>query len=438
LLDVLGCDGTSISWGPYSLYSDYGHSSNMNCVLNAHMISIQVESELAWDDFNSNLRDAYQNYDDSKRTRIMDGDKGMQRSHDNHFQKNVRFRCSRHLSETLLKSIGSGREGSDFYNAEIRKLDINEVILRPLPLNSVLPQRLPLSTKVAFKVFNGRKDGNMVIGFGSNMENVIPAARLSVNDNANMYGKTTQSFVESMNNADMDCRKCAGLDPVSSMNMLLSNWSRRCKSFQKECHSRDAESMFGSLTPYYAKELRETIDKAARLTISNGDVDVVDSEDGKNAYHVVLDTGDSVGSCECNIPRYYNKNCKHQVALARARGIPVHELAPIQFRTSSWRNQYPLDIEYFVPTSGEIKMLQKNENIQPPLVAPRKKGNPTLGHKRILSAIEKSKSSRPSKVRVCGKCGEVGHDKRTCADIMLQRMENSLSTVENANTNNNQ
>jgi hypothetical protein len=129
-------------------------------------------------------------------------------------------------------------------------------------------------------------------------------------------------------------------------------------------------------------------------------------------------------TCECGMVVIRGElPCKHLYFPAESVGMDPDDLVPAMHTTERWREQYPLDVDYEVPSSTEIHAMGlRDDNIALPLVTRRAKGRPAM--KRKKSWTEGGGGSRKKNAPGrCGNCGKTGHNQRTCKFMPSQKKQ---------------
>jgi hypothetical protein len=147
---------------------------------------------------------------------------------------------------------------------------------------------------------------------------------------------------------------------------------------------------------------------------------VTSAKKGSVEYRTSLDDG----TCECGMVVIKGKlPCKHLCFHAESIGVDPDDLVPVMYTTAQWRRQYPLDVNYDVPTSTEIDAMGlRDENIALPLVTRRAKGRPAVKRKKgwAEGGGGSRKKNAPGR---CGHCNKIGHNSRSCKFMPAQKKQ---------------
>ncbi|CAM9761748.1 unnamed protein product [Chrysoparadoxa australica] len=229
-----------------------------------------------------------------------------------------------------------------------------------------------------------------------------------------MYGRSSQQFVESMNRANKPARLLS-MNPLTATLELLKLEKAR---FQNHCSA--AEMHTAPITPQGEVLLQERQGEASRYGVKNVKV----PEQGKafaegivyqkghmmpRERQVKLGRGLTPDACECGQPAFQAFPCRHMVALALHVRVDLIELLPDWCSAARWKLQYPAGITFVVPGREEVLQV-RDESLRLPQHKPGVKGRPKkLG--RVKGPLE---GGRKRALPTCSFCRVKGHDKRHC------------------------
>ena len=222
-------------------------------------------------------------------------------------------------------------------------------------------------------------------------EMLYPAA--AVEDGALTYGRTTSQMVESLNACSNIPRN---LDPLAALQYFVSAERKRFAKHREESLKE---------TGYLCKHAQTTFDKlhttlhglvATPLNGNDTDKFAVNSLHPnrgvtENTVKLPQNTGniDDFGSCTCGRPAVDYFPCRHMLAAAKI-AVNISQLetiVPSFYRVETWREQYPADFDYRVPSVSDARLPSVQANwLFPPRVGAPKKGRPRQS--RIRSILE--------------------------------------------------
>ena len=124
------------------------------------------------------------------------------------------------------------------------------------------------------------------------------------------------------------------------------------------------------VTPKIHRQLLLKLQKlVTRCAVSSRLSDVeslVSSADGTTPHRANFSV-QSGGSCTCGGPDYYAFPCAHQLAAIEERGNSADEFiaatAP-QYLTTTWREQYPEFLSFYIPGDPEIDAMPQEKAFQ--------------------------------------------------------------------------
>ena len=113
----------------------------------------------------------------------------------------------------------------------------------------------------------------------------------------------------------------------------------------------------------------------------------------------------STRNCECGVAREQQFPCKHLALVARSKGIDPVQLAGDAYHTKAWVAAYEAPMR---PVDG--RYLARDLVTLPPAFKSRKDAR----QKKRIESRGEAGSRRAADTRACRKCGETGHNKRSC------------------------
>nr|KAJ0209902.1 hypothetical protein LSAT_V11C400164130 [Lactuca sativa] len=363
--DLLGLDGAFMK-GPYHgmILTAVGLDGN-NCTYPLAYAVVEAENFNSWTWFLTNLGDDLGLYANSNFTFISDRQKGLLPALEKLFPAAEHRYCLRHLHENM-KRKWRGKEFKDclwkcatcttipqFNSAmeELKKLNSEAYDW----LNSIPPKHWSRSH------FSGRAHCDAVLN--------------------NMCESLNSKIVKGRDKPIISC-----------LEFIREYIMRKIVMVQKEIDKAN-----GPLTPTATKTLEKIKERAAQcraVFCGNGKYQV--TSEGTNQYVVNMDQQ----TCSCNRWELTGIPCKHSIAAIwdmrlnnENVGIPETWVHPTYW-LKTWKEMYVFKVE---PINGSIVSL----------LADQKK-------KRRRSATEDDGVSTKWKSVTCTKCGNVGHNGRTC------------------------
>ncbi|CAM9207465.1 unnamed protein product, partial [Chrysoparadoxa australica] len=202
-----------------------------------------------------------------------------------------------------------------------------------------------------------------------------------------MYGRTTQSFVEGMNNANKRAR-LAGLDPFTATLELLELERKRFVNQQATAWHRTDR-----FTEKARAKVEDLMQKAMQYTVKNvyvspeGKIFSYGTVNGGWEWQVQLSPGLSIESCECGEPVVKGFPCVHMVALALHISLDVMQLVQAWHSTATWQLQFPRDMNFAVPSRNEVMAAAPCRTLKLPSPTANKSGRPK-DYSRKKSCLE--------------------------------------------------
>ena len=423
---IWGVDGAH-TCSPGTIYQAYTLDANDHLYLLGFAVMAQNESKDSWQRFFAFLKEHLPYLNDSLRTLISDGLKGIAHGFHEEFPQSWQFRCANHRCDNLVKADktiqGPYRKATKAYTREKVREALQEI-----------SNQASLS-KIKNLVGQGEEDTER------SYATQFPAFRMFHEDGsptgANMYGRTSQQFVESANAADIVPRNKRTLFDV--FRCLLDQQQKRWEENGANARNHDLRP-----TPKAVTFLNrcEEVARQKEMTVTNVE-DTVDfyeatvSHEGKSYFTEVPINGESKferSRCTCNYSALMGKPCWHMVYLYRVhRNRVLADLTPTSYLGSTWKLQYPADDRHSfkVPTMQSIQSTPVNRQLGQVMVAKKKTGRPAI--------CKRKPSSRERRFMTCGGCGKKeGHNKRSCPNPESPNPESQEDKNEEASQNHDQ
>lgn len=126
-------------------------------------------------------------------------------------------------------------------------------------------------------------------------------------------------------------------------------------------------------------------------------------------------------SCPCGRPQVSGLPDAHLIAHAEAAGHEPRELLLHRDTVQGWREQYPLDFEFVVPSRQEVfanDKMKDGENLLVPTASRRRRGRPS--NKKRKKGVVESGLRKKRKTATCSLCDREGHNKRRCPRLQRE------------------
>ncbi|KAL5738252.1 hypothetical protein ACOSP7_031013 [Xanthoceras sorbifolium] len=158
------------------------------------------------------------------------------------------------------------------------------------------------------------------------------------------------------------------------------------------------------IPPKIRKKIADRQDEARFVTVLCASVNEFEVKDGSRYFIVKLDKN----SCDCGLWEVSGIPCKHALAVIIGKRLHVEDYV-VQYLT---RDAYVRTYSHVIhPIPSEDQWPESTEGVVMPPQKRRLPGRPKKSRKRAADEPQKQKRSSSGK---CSKCGEYGHNVRTC------------------------
>lgn len=206
------------------------------------------------------------------------------------------------------------------------------------------------------------------------------------------YGHNTSNIVESLNSS------WGRLRFLPALKMMDSIWSLVMKTFHDR-YRRPQKSMVLADTPYVKFQERLKSSKRYKVFESGHGIYQVQKPDSGQKFIINLQKR----VCDCTNFYEYQGPCTHAITACRFDREDPFDYFLLCYTLKVYRDTYKKSI-----TSVSIENLTSNPRIRPPRLV-KERGRPKTKRHR------KGEAKRSQ--RRCRRCGELGHNTRTCIGL---------------------
>ncbi|KAL5779074.1 hypothetical protein ACOSQ2_009811 [Xanthoceras sorbifolium] len=158
------------------------------------------------------------------------------------------------------------------------------------------------------------------------------------------------------------------------------------------------------IPPKIRKKIADRQDEARFVTVLCASVNEFEVKDGSRYFIVKLDKN----SCDCGLWEVSGIPCKHALAVIIGKRLHVEDYVDQYLTRDAYVRTYSHVIH---PIPSEDQWPESTEGVVMPPQKRRLPGRPKKSRKRAADEPQKQKRSSSGK---CSKCGEYGHNVRTC------------------------
>ncbi|KAL5850686.1 hypothetical protein ACOSQ4_008699 [Xanthoceras sorbifolium] len=158
------------------------------------------------------------------------------------------------------------------------------------------------------------------------------------------------------------------------------------------------------IPPKIRKKIADRQDEARFVTVLCASVNEFEVKDGSRYFIVKLDKN----SCDCGLWEVSGIPCKHALAMIIGKRLHVEDYVDQYLTRDAYVRTYSHVIH---PIPSEDQWPESTEGVVMPPQKRRLLGRPKKSRKRAADEPHKQKRSSSGK---CSKCGEYGHNVRTC------------------------
>ncbi|MGH3054385.1 MAG: hypothetical protein ACRDL7_05345, partial [Gaiellaceae bacterium] len=392
LLHLHALDACHLSWGNATLYSAYSLNSNKNAVCLSHSIVFGNEDYESWKTFLTFVRRCYPTLNASHVTIVSDQDKGIKRAVEEVMSFASHFYCAKHRAENVKKHCKAACK--DAFLETVNAMTMDELA----------------RCKQKYLTDPGISERHCQYLGNVDDDKQYPIANIILNK-TKMYGRSTSSFIESMNEANRPIRKIKKLD---AFNAILELLGLEMKRYLKICSAANATTHV--LVRWAFDEYNHLLTKSSQLRLQ---VNVLDGNvygevrSSTTSFEVRLggsnEPGGRFGTCSCGRPQFSEFPWIHMVCFANHQLFDVQLVVPLWCHTSTWKLQYPMDARHAVPSAASIKNKVADKNLRLPPIAPDCRGRPR-------QTCHRSSGEQWRSIRHCTMCFATDHDIQKCPD----------------------
>ncbi|XP_022849883.1 uncharacterized protein LOC111371973 [Olea europaea var. sylvestris] len=233
---------------------------------------------------------------------------------------------------------------------------------------------------------------------------------------SNRYSTMTSNIVESVNAVTKSAKDYPILALLESLRQILQSWFCR--------HKEDAQGTFTTLSIKYEKKMREMSTDMRNLRVSpiNQAMFSVSGE----SFSFVVDIENR--TCTCRMLQVDQLPCPHALAMFASMKMDPYEYCSYYYTSEAFENTYQ---EIIFPVGNPAEWTVPNDVHDIVVIAPNQKrscGRPT--EKRFRAAYEENITVK------CGRCGESGHNRRTCSRLVPLSQSNKNKERKRMKTGN--
>ncbi|XP_038976652.1 uncharacterized protein LOC120107447 [Phoenix dactylifera] len=211
------------------------------------------------------------------------------------------------------------------------------------------------------------------------------------------WGTMTSNVAECFNSWILEARHLPIPHMVDHIRLQIMQMmhERRNQGYSIQTH----------LCPDAEKVLHKNAEDGRRLSVFTSNIMIYDVKDTNYSCKVDLQNC----SCSCGEWRIFGMPCKHACACIEKAGRSLYQFTDIWFQAELYRTTYAEAINP-IPDIEEPHSASEEIHILPPMKKTRP-GRPKK--KRRPSQVELVRDMR------CGRCGKLGHNRRTCNEVIL-------------------
>ncbi|KAM6563997.1 hypothetical protein CsatB_023995 [Cannabis sativa] len=213
----------------------------------------------------------------------------------------------------------------------------------------------------------------------------------------NRYSTMTSNIAEALNSANLAARETPVTTLMECLRAQMQEWTYNNRKEAQKCTTR--------LTPSSEKKLIGNYVQSLRLTVKPANQNLFEVIDEDRTRIVNL----KEKTCTCNRFQKDEMPCNHAVAVMKDLNINTYNYCAQYYTSKAWLQTY----EETVYPVGNVREWELPEFFEDIIVLPPKEriksGRPRK--RRMAAAWETKKQNK------CGKCGQNGHNKKTCRRI---------------------
>ncbi|KAM6585472.1 hypothetical protein CsatB_012474 [Cannabis sativa] len=213
----------------------------------------------------------------------------------------------------------------------------------------------------------------------------------------NRYSTMTSNIAEALNSANLAARETPVTTLMECLRAQMQEWTYNNRKEAQKCTTR--------LTPSSEKKLIGNYVQSLRLTVKPANQNLFEVIDEDRTRIVNL----KEKTCTCNRFQKDEMPCNHAVAVMKDLNINTYNYCAQYYTSKAWLQTY----EETVYPVGNVREWELPDFFEEIIVLPPKEriksGRPRK--RRMAAAWETKKQNK------CGKCGQKGHNKKTCRRI---------------------
>ncbi|XP_022867074.1 uncharacterized protein LOC111386828 [Olea europaea var. sylvestris] len=233
---------------------------------------------------------------------------------------------------------------------------------------------------------------------------------------SNRYSTMTSNIVESVNAITKSAKNYPILALLESLRQILQSWFCR--------HKEDAQGTFTILLIKYEKKMREMSTDMRNLRVFPINQAMFSINGESSSFVVDIENR----TCTCRMLQVDQLPCPHALAVFASMKIDPYEYCFYYYTSEAFRNTYQ---ETIFPVGNPAEWTVPNDVHDIVVIAPNQKqscGRPT--EKRFRPAYEENITVK------CGRCGESGHNRRTCSSLVPLSQSNKNKERKRMKTGN--
>ncbi|XP_022843192.1 protein FAR1-RELATED SEQUENCE 5-like [Olea europaea var. sylvestris] len=349
------------------------------------------ENDSSWTWFFRQLRKAYGDRDSL--CFVSDRHNSIKKAIENVYLGACHRICSYHLLQNLKSRYGrSGQNITQAFNAAVRTYTLLEYEYYMQQLGSInqkIRGYLVLYYMLSY-------DDIHINTF--NMDKVGPERWSRIHMPSNRYSTMTSNIVESINAVTKSAKNYPILALLESLRQILQSWFCR--------HKEDAQGTFTTLSIKYEKKMREMSTDIRNLRVSPINQAMFSVSGESSSFVVDIENR----TCICRMLQVDQLPCPHALAVFASMKMDPYEYCSYYYTSEAFRNTYQ---ETIFSVGNPAEWTVPNDVHDIVVIAPNQKrscGRPT--EKRFRAAYEENITVK------CGRCGESGHNRRTCSSLV--------------------